>query len=73
MIEPHGDARLPGVVRAGDLVEFPDTLGAVEGVRLGAGFLVGGGGEHPPEMVVGLLGPLKDWLHGLRLRTGNWN
>jgi hypothetical protein len=24
-------------------------------------------------MVVGLLGPLKDWLHGLRLRTGNWN
>jgi hypothetical protein len=24
-------------------------------------------------MVVGLLGPLKDWLHSLRLRTGNWN
>ena len=72
-IEIHGDGWLPGVVQAGNLVELPDTLSTVEGVRLGAGFLVGGGGEHPPEMVVSLLGPLKDGLHGLRFRTRNPN
>ena len=72
-IETHGDGWLPGVVQAGNLVELPDTLSTVEGVRLGAGILVGGGGEHPPEMVVSLLGPLKDGLHGLRFRKENSN
>jgi hypothetical protein len=63
----HGDSWLAGVILAGHLVELPDGLGAVERVRLGARRLVGGGGEHPPHVVVGLLGPLKDGLHRLRL------
>jgi len=61
----HRDTWFPGVVCAGDLVELPDALGPVERVGLGAGLLVSGGREHPPHVVVGLLGPLKDGLDRL--------
>ena len=72
-VTTHRDAWFPGVVCAGDLVELPDAPGAVEKVRLGARLLVGGGGEHPAQMVVGLLGPLEDRLHGLRFRAARGN
>jgi hypothetical protein len=75
--EAHGDSWLPSVVGAGDLVELPHAPGAVERVGLGAGLLVGGGGEHPAQMLVALLGPLEDGLHGLhgsvQRITGSWN
>ena len=73
MTVTHRDTWFPGVVCAGDLVELPDALGPVERVGLGAGLLVGGGGEHPAQMVVGLLGPLEDRLHGLRFRVARGN
>ena len=64
-VTTHRDAWFPGVVCAGDLVELPYALGSVERVGLGAGLLVSGGREHPPHVVIGLLGPLKDGLHRL--------
>jgi hypothetical protein len=67
-LEAHGDGWLPGVVGAGNLVELPHAPGAVERVGLGAGLLVGDGGEHPAQMLVALLGPLEDGLHDLRFR-----
>jgi hypothetical protein len=66
-LEAHGDGWLPGVVGAGDLVELPHAPSAVERVGLGVGLLVGGG-EHPAQMLVALLGPLEDGLHDLRFR-----
>jgi hypothetical protein len=65
-LEAHWDGWLPGVVGAGDLVELPHAPSAVERVGLDARLLIGGGGEHPTQMPVSLLGPLEDGLHDLR-------
>jgi hypothetical protein len=64
-VTTHRDAWFPGVFCAGDLVKLPDALGSIDRVGLGAGLLVSGGREHPPHVVIGLLGPLKDGLHRL--------